>query len=237
MKRDGQRSRKSRVGHAPQQGSVGATRSATMNSQSGGGESMRVTVSVIKADIGAIGGHTIPSADVLAVVRDRVSRERGGLLIDGFVYHTGDDIALLMTHTRGKDHPAVHQLAWDAFRAATDVAKRQGLYGAGQDLLKDAFSSNVRGLGPGSAEVEFDERPNEALMILTADKTEPGAFNLPMYLIFADPMYSSGLLLSEALQAGRIHRIGKDEIRSEEHTSELQSHSDLVCRLLLEKKK
>src|SRR5947207_5389487 len=27
------------------------------------------------------------------------------------------------------------------------------------------------------------------------------------------------------------------EVRSEEHTSELQSHSDLVCRLLLEKKK
>src|SRR5438034_8123489 len=28
-----------------------------------------------------------------------------------------------------------------------------------------------------------------------------------------------------------------DVTRSEEHTSELQSHSDLVCRLLLEKKK
>src|SRR5215204_1450705 len=28
-----------------------------------------------------------------------------------------------------------------------------------------------------------------------------------------------------------------NESRSEEHTSELQSHSDLVCRLLLEKKK
>src|SRR5579875_4175693 len=28
-----------------------------------------------------------------------------------------------------------------------------------------------------------------------------------------------------------------DDLRSEEHTSELQSHSDLVCRLLLEKKK
>src|SRR5260221_2259175 len=27
------------------------------------------------------------------------------------------------------------------------------------------------------------------------------------------------------------------QLRSEEHTSELQSHSDLVCRLLLEKKK
>src|SRR5260221_7336900 len=29
---------------------------------------------------------------------------------------------------------------------------------------------------------------------------------------------------------------GPDPSRSEEHTSELQSHSDLVCRLLLEKK-
>src|SRR5437588_951238 len=29
----------------------------------------------------------------------------------------------------------------------------------------------------------------------------------------------------------------RDRTRSEEHTSELQSHSDLVCRLLLEKKK
>src|SRR5260221_8626922 len=31
--------------------------------------------------------------------------------------------------------------------------------------------------------------------------------------------------------------IGGQSLRSEEHTSELQSHSDLVCRLLLEKKK
>src|SRR5260221_2309167 len=37
----------------------------------------------------------------------------------------------------------------------------------------------------------------------------------------------------------RLHRGGRPrtEKRSEEHTSELQSHSDLVCRLLLEKKK
>src|SRR5438132_13893943 len=31
--------------------------------------------------------------------------------------------------------------------------------------------------------------------------------------------------------------VGVENARSEEHTSELQSHSDLVCRLLLEKKK
>src|SRR5579875_4024051 len=33
------------------------------------------------------------------------------------------------------------------------------------------------------------------------------------------------------------HVLGHQRVRSEEHTSELQSHSDLVCRLLLEKKK
>src|SRR5476649_2507820 len=40
------------------------------------------------------------------------------------------------------------------------------------------------------------------------------------------------LALAAARRAGRDHGT-----RSEEHTSELQSHSDLVCRLLLEKKK
>src|SRR5690242_21820939 len=30
--------------------------------------------------------------------------------------------------------------------------------------------------------------------------------------------------------------VGRDVLRSEEHTSELQSHVNLVCRLLLEKK-
>src|SRR2546430_11356172 len=33
------------------------------------------------------------------------------------------------------------------------------------------------------------------------------------------------------------HGFGRDTARSEEHTSELQSQSKLVCRLLLEKKK
>src|SRR5260221_4539612 len=41
-------------------------------------------------------------------------------------------------------------------------------------------------------------------------------------------------------QQGRLgHHLGMGRIavqRSEEHTSELQSHSDLVCRLMLEKK-
>ena len=34
-----------------------------------------------------------------------------------------------------------------------------------------------------------------------------------------------------------LRNVSDHPIRSEEHTSELQSHHDLVCRLLLEKKK
>src|SRR5260221_13659429 len=38
-------------------------------------------------------------------------------------------------------------------------------------------------------------------------------------------------------ESGLGRECGARSARSEEHTSELQSHSDLVCRLLLEKKK
>src|SRR3712207_7387857 len=37
--------------------------------------------------------------------------------------------------------------------------------------------------------------------------------------------------------AGLVRLLGTDALRSEEHTSELQSRQYLVCRLLLEKKK
>src|SRR5436190_4310908 len=43
--------------------------------------------------------------------------------------------------------------------------------------------------------------------------------------------------LLESLDQPPEARLRLGDRRSEEHTSELQSHSDLVCRLLLEKKK
>src|SRR5260221_3630249 len=48
---------------------------------------------------------------------------------------------------------------------------------------------------------------------------------------------SAGLVLGGFLVKGRQSFEYLIASRSEEHTSELQSHSDLVCRLLLEKKK
>lgn len=163
---------------------------------------MKLTVSVIKADIGSIGGHIQPSAQLLQTVRDHVAQHGGDLLIDSYISYTGDDIAIVSTHQRGLNDEKIHKLAWDAFMAGTETARAQGLYGAGQDLLKEAFSGNVRGMGPAVAELAFEERPNEPFLFFAADKTDPGAYNLPLYLAFADPMNTPGLMLSPDMSKG-----------------------------------
>src|SRR5260221_3690215 len=48
---------------------------------------------------------------------------------------------------------------------------------------------------------------------------------------------STSAARSSRTKASTDPRRSRERARSEEHTSELQSHSDLVCRLLLEKKK
>lgn len=180
---------------------------------------MKLTISVLKADVGSIGGHTKPSQRMMdateAAVQEAIS---SGLLIDGYVGHTGDDICMTTTHTRGPNDTEVHQFAWSTFLKATDIARQYGLYGAGQDLLADAPSGNIRGAGPAVAEVEFDHdpvktnplRPAESFMVLAADKCGPGAYNLPMFLGFADPMYCGGLMLPRLSEGFTFNIIDMD---------------------------
>ena len=168
---------------------------------------MKITVSALKADIGSIGGHIAPSQALMSEVKKNVQELGKDLIIDYYISHTGDDIAILCTHERGVSDEKIHKLAWDSFLAGTELAKKQGLYGAGQDLLKDAFSGNIKGMGPAVAEMEFEERPNEPFVFFAADKTDPGAYNLPFYLGFADPMYCAGLILSPKMADGFTFRI------------------------------
>ena len=175
---------------------------------------MKITVSVIKADVGGIGGHTRPSDELLNAVKKTV-KNAGNLLIDSYVGYCGDDVHIVMTHTKGVDNKEIHQLAWNAFSEGTKVAKNEGLYGAGQDLLKDSFSGNVKGMGPGVAEMEFEERPNEAFTVFAADKTEPGAFNYPFYRLFVDALSNTGLIVNKSLAQGvkfNIMDVEKGEI-------------------------
>lgn len=163
----------------------------------------KVTISAIKADIGGFVGHSAVHPEMIEAaegrVRDAIAH---GLLIDGKVNSCGDDVNLVLTHEHGVDGERVHEFAWDTFMACTEVAKRLHLYGAGQDLLADSFSGNIRGAGPGVAELEIEERPSEPFVVFAADKTEPGAWNLPLYKMFADPFNTAGLVIDPSMHDG-----------------------------------
>src|SRR5438034_7888217 len=79
----------------------------------------------------------------------------------------------------------------------------------------------------------------------------PRSTLFPYTTLFRSRSWSAGAMAENSLPPLTTYRSGcpspsaskntapmsSDPARSEEHTSELQSHSDLVCRLLLEKKK
>src|SRR5438132_6460001 len=75
---------------------------------------------------------------------------------------------------------------------------------------------------------------HDALPILREGKRLTARVHLAEQVLGAGSRQRSGSRIF-----GKEHewsRRGEPHQRSEEHTSELQSHSDLVCRLLLEKK-
>src|SRR2546430_3447666 len=69
-----------------------------------------------------------------------------------------------------------------------------------------------------------------SLAAVTAESATPA-------LVFDDPKSAQSALRPLSLQGHIVAAAIYDVKRSEEHTSELQSQSNLVCRLLLEKKK
>ena len=110
---------------------------------------MKVTVSLIKADVGSLVGHGRVPQEIIEKARECLEKAKEeNLIIDFFVTNCGDDLELIMTHDRGTENDEIHGLAWDTFVKCTELAKELKLYGAGQDLLSDAFSGNIRGMGP-----------------------------------------------------------------------------------------
>jgi len=164
---------------------------------------MRITLSVIKADVGGYVGHSESHPDLLAKAEEHMAKaKKDGLLVDYHITKCGDDLQLIMTHQQGEDNEKIHKLAWDTFVECTEVAKKLKLHGAGQDLLADAFSGNVKGMGPGVAEMEFEERGAETVIVFMADKTSSGAWNMPLYKMFADPFNTIGLVIAANMHTG-----------------------------------
>ena len=166
---------------------------------------MRTTVSVIKADVGGCPGHSTCNNKLIEEAAKILEKSKA--ISDFFVTHCGDDLELIMTHKKGVENKEVHKLAWSVFEKCTKIAKKEKYYGAGQDLLKDTFSGNVKGMGPGTAEMEFEERKSDPVIVFMADKTEAGAWNFPLYKIFADPFNTAGLVIDPKMHEGFIFEV------------------------------
>jgi len=165
--------------------------------------SLKTTISVIKCDVGSLAGHHTVPRPLLKIGEKRLGEaQKEGLINSYAVFHAGDDLELLMVHNQGEEDREIHKLAWDTFKEAAKKAAALKLYGAGQDILKTAFSGNVRGMGPGVAEMEITERKSDPIVVFAADKTEPGAFNYPIFRIFADPTNTAGLVIDPQLAGG-----------------------------------
>lgn len=163
----------------------------------------KTTVSLIKADVGSVAGHlTVPKPLLDLAKSHMVEAVESGVINSYFVFNAGDDLELLMTHNKGENNEDIHKLAWDTFMSCAGKAKELKLYGAGQDLLVDSFSGNVKGMGPGVAELEFKERGSDPIVVYAADKTEPSAYNYLFYKIFADPSNTSGLVIDPRMICG-----------------------------------
>src|SRR5438132_9847365 len=74
-------------------------------------------------------------------------------------------------------------------------------------------------------------------MLLLQARPPPRPTLFPYTTLFRSPMSAKPSSVAAAAHFPTRPATGNGLQRSEEHTSELQSHSDLVCRLLLEKKK
>jgi fructose 1,6-bisphosphate aldolase/phosphatase len=134
--------------------------------------------------------------------RNLAKAQKKGVINAHYIFNVGDDLELLMVHEKGEADSSVHKLAWDTFKEAAGKASELKLYGAGQDLLKTAFSGNIRGMGPGVAEMEIEERGSEPIVVFGADKTSGGGFNFPLFRIFADPMNTAGLVIDPSMAGG-----------------------------------
>src|SRR5690606_41307588 len=114
---------------------------------------------------------------------------------------------------------------------AEDVAKKLAQKKATQTALARALAQ--AGATPGGASGEAAQKPGQVIsdhfeQINKLSDGAPGAAPIDQTLKTLDD-------ISKTLRTMGDFRVWS--IRSEEHTSELQSRENLVCRLLLEKKK
>src|SRR5438034_6320991 len=118
-----------------------------------------------------------------------------------------------------------------AAAALADRGIRTGRIGV-EETASFTFYDHLRSAAPGLECVSADP-------VTIACRGRKSAHELELMRLACEATFDVFRAVFASVKEGMSQEdIGKlVESRSEEHTSELQSHSDLVCRLLLEKKK
>ena len=162
-------------------------------------EGMKTTISVIGAGVGSFPGPSRAHPRLLEEAAKRLREQEGGLLIDSFVTRCGDGLELVMTHARGAGDEEVHGLARDVLRSCAEIATGMKLHGASRDLLPAPLE--------GLAEMEFEERESEPVLLFMAAGARAGAWNFHLYRTFADPFTTPGLVSDPSMHDGFVFEV------------------------------
>lgn len=77
----------------------------------------KITLSVIKADVGGFVGHSAMHGELLDEAKCRLEdAQSSGMIGDFHVTACGDDLELIMTHHKGVDNEKIHRLAWGCLK-------------------------------------------------------------------------------------------------------------------------
>lgn len=179
---------------------------------------MKTTISVIGAGVGSFPGFSRAHPRLLEEAAKRLREQEGGLLIDSFVTRCGDGLGLAMTHARGAGDDEVHCLAGDVLRSCAGIATEMRLHGAGGGPL------------PHTAEMEFEERESEPVLLFMAAGARAGAWNVNLYKSFADPFTTPGLVSEPCIHDGFVFEVHDlVERRKALFRTPEEAYSLLVC--------
>src|SRR5437588_1355415 len=179
-----------------------------------------------------------PSGQRRAVHAATLAQRWGATVVGVQVVAEPSPMPRYMYNARGRGAVAQvlaceQQLAADARAVALVTGER---FRAQCARLK--VHGEFRSIGPGQANQEAILNAFQSDLVVAG---HPEPHGLPPHMMPERILLESGgplLIIPNAWQGETIgEKIVIGIMRSEEHTSELQSHSDLVCRLLLEKKK
>src|SRR2546430_11368948 len=142
---------------------------------------------------------------------------------------------------KGKAKPKAARRARATPRAKAPDGEIRALTLSGLRPPPGSHRARIRkGRGPGSGIGKTAGRGGKGQTARTGGQTRPGFEGGQMPLIRRIPKRGFTNPFKQPAQVVNVRHLGRlaeGVERSEEHTSELQSQSNLVCRLLLEKKK